>query len=94
MKWRTLGECLWSSPISLKCVFVLTSRYRELQISSLFQTLLDVGDITSAYLIDELLYMQKNDDLEPGETPLSRASRLYALLKDMVKTNEDKKWLR
>ena len=93
-KWRTLDECVWKSRIPLKCKFVLTSKYDESAISGLFHIYLKTGDVTLDFLIDELQFMKDASSSEVGETLIDRASAIYALLKDMVDTAEDKQSLR
>jgi hypothetical protein len=93
-KWRTLNECVWKSRIPLMCKFVLTSKYDESAISGLFHIHLKTGDVTIDFLIDELQFMKDASSSEVGETLIDRASAIYALLKDMVGTAEDKHSLR
>jgi len=93
-KWRTLDECVWKSRIPLMCKFVLTSKYDESAISGLFHIHLKTGDVTIDFLIDELQFMKDASSSEVGETLIDRASAIYALLKDMVDTAEDKQSLR
>jgi hypothetical protein len=93
-KWRTLDECVWKSRIPLMCKFVLTSKYDESAISGLFHIHLKTGEVTIDFLIDELQFMKDASSSEVGETLIDRASAIYALLKDMVDTAEDKRSLR
>jgi hypothetical protein len=76
------------------CKFVLTSEYDESAISGLFHIHLKTGDVTIDSLIDELQFMNDSSSSEVGETLIDRASAIYALLKDMVDTAEDKHSLR
>ena len=76
------------------CKFVLTSEYDESAISGLFHIHLKTGDVTIDFLIDELQFMKDTSFPEVGETLIDRASAIYALLKDMVDTAEDKRSLR
>jgi len=76
------------------CKFVLTSKYDESAISGLFRIHLKTGDVTMDFLIDELQFMKDASSSEVGETLIDRASAIYALLKDMVDTAEDKQSLR
>ena len=93
-KWRALGECVWESAIELKCKFALTPTYTASNVSELFRTLLEIGNVTLSYLVDELEYMQAHTQAELREVFLDRASALYTLLKDMVQDAEDRKWIR
>ena len=94
-KWRTLDECVWKSRIPLMCKFVLTSEYDESAISGLFHIHLKTSDVTINFLIDELQFMKDDaSSSEVDETLIDRASAIYALLKDMVDTAEDKQSLR
>jgi hypothetical protein len=76
------------------CKFVLTSKYDESVISGLFHTHLKTGDVTIDSLIDELQFMKDASSSEVSQTLIDRASAIYALLKDMVDTAEDKQSLR
>jgi hypothetical protein len=76
------------------CKFVLTSKYDESAISGLFHIHLKTGDVTINFLIDELRFIKEASSSEIGETLIDRASAIYALLKDMVDTTEDKRSLR
>lgn len=93
-KWRALDECVWESAIELKCKFALTPTYTASNVSELFRTLLEIGDVNLSCLVDELEYMQAHSQAELGEVFLDRASDLYTLLNDMVQDAEDRKWIR
>lgn len=93
-KWRTLDECVWKSQISLATKFVLTSEYEENVVSGLFYIHLKTGDITIDCLVDELQFLKDGASSEVGETLVDRASGIYALIKEMAHTDEDKKSLR
>ncbi|OAG34109.1 hypothetical protein AYO21_11750 [Fonsecaea monophora] len=93
-KWRTLGECVWESAIELKCKFALIPTYTASFVSELFQTLLEIGNVTVSCLVDELEYMKKHSPTELDEEILDRASALYTLLKGMVQDDAHRKWIR
>jgi hypothetical protein len=78
----------------LTCKFVLTSNYDKSAISGLFYIHLKTGDVTIDFLIDELQFMKDASSSKVGETLIDRASAIYALLKDMVDTTEDKRFIR
>ena len=95
-RWRTLNDCVWKSSIHLNCKFVLTSEYDESDISGLFDVHLKVPNVTIEFLTDELEYMQNAPNSEPVGAVRERATSIYALLRDMVKSagDEERKWLR
>jgi hypothetical protein len=74
--------------------FVLTSKYDESTISGLFHIHLKTGDVTIDFLIDELQFMKDGSSSEADQTLIDRTSAIYALLRDMAGTAEDKKSLR
>jgi hypothetical protein len=108
----------------LKCKFELTSAYDEADITGLFHTHLQAGDLTPNLLIDELEFLRDTStsgnlsegdsgdestvhhdteiesvatseaNIEAEEIIIDRASAIYALLKDMAITTEDRRWLR
>ena len=93
-KWRSLDDCVWESAIELKCKFALTPTYAASDVSNLFQTLLAIGNVTLACLVDELEDVKAHSPADAGEAVLERASALYALLEGMVQDTEEKKWIR
>lgn len=89
-----MSECVWESRIPLHCRFVITSTYDKATVCGLFDIHLQITNVTTECLIEELEYLRDSRGCETNAELLAAASKVYDNLARMADTAEQRQIIR